>query len=81
MSNKKNVLCFEMLNNEDLKVQVEGNTDDLSSMIASAIIQSEELDHLFRVAMMKVVMKINEQEESEDSYIEQLIKNGVTAQA
>lgn len=80
MSNKKNILLFEMVN-EGLKVHIEGNTDDLSSMIASAIIQDENIDKVFRAAMLKVVMGLNDEEESDGDYIEQLIRNGVTAQA
>jgi hypothetical protein len=80
MSNKKNILLFEMVN-EGLKVHIEGNTDDLSSMIASAIIQDENIDKVFRAAMLKVVMGLNDENESEDDYVEQLIRNGVTAQA
>jgi hypothetical protein len=80
MSNKKNILLFEMVN-EGLKVHIEGNTDDLSSMIASAIIQDENIDKVFRAAMLKVVMGLNDEEESDGDYVEQLIRNGVTAQA
>ena len=80
MSNKKNIFSLEELN-EGLKVQVEGNLDTLSSMIASAIIQDKNIDELFRAAVLKVVMGTSNEEQSDDDYIEQLIKNGVTAQA
>ena len=80
MSNKKNIFSLEELN-EGLKVQIEGNLDTLSSMIASAIIQDKNIDELFRAAVLKVVMGTSNEEQSDDDYIEQLIKNGVTAQA
>ena len=79
MSNKKNIFSLEELN-EGLKVQIEGNLDTLSSMIASAIIQDENIDKVFRAAVMKIMMNTRD-EEQDDDYIEQLIKNGVTAQA
>lgn len=78
MSNKKNIVLLEEIG-DNLKVQIEGNLDTLSSMIASAIIQDKKIDELFRAAVMKVVMGTNDQ--NEDDYIEQLIKNGVSAQA
>jgi hypothetical protein len=76
---EKNILLLEMVNDQ-IKVQIEGNGGDLSSMIASAIIEDPSIDELFKAAMFKVVMQLREQE-SEDGYIEQLIKNGVSAQA
>jgi hypothetical protein len=76
---EKNILLLEMVNDQ-IKVQIEGNGGDLSSMIASAIIEDPNIDELFKLAMFKVVMRLKEQE-SEDDYIEQLIKNGVSAQA
>ena len=79
MSNKKNIFSLEELS-EGLKVQIEGNLDTLSSMIASAIIQDENIDKVFRAAVMKIMMNTRD-EEQDDDYIEQLIKNGVTAQA
>jgi hypothetical protein len=80
MSNKKNIFSLEEIG-DGLKVQVEGNLDTLSSMIASAIIQDKNIDDVFRAAIMKVVMGTSNEEQSDDDYIEQLIKNGVTAQA
>ena len=46
MSNKKNIFSLEELS-EGLKVQIEGNLDTLSSMIASAIIQDKNIDKVF----------------------------------
>lgn len=80
MSNKKNIFLLEEIG-DGLKVQIEGNLDTLSSMIASAIIQDKNIDEVFRAAVMKVVMNTSDEEQSDDDYIEQLIKNGVTAQA
>ena len=80
MSNKKNIFSLEELS-EGLKVQIEGNLDTLSSMIASAIIQDKNIDKVFRAAIMKIMMNTSNEEQSDDDYIEQLIKNGVTAQA
>ena len=79
MSNKKNIFSLEELS-EGLKVQIEGNLDTLSSMIASAIIQDKNIDKVFRAAIMKIMMNTRD-EEQDDDYIEQLIKNGVTARA
>ena len=76
---EKNILLLEMVNDQ-IKVQIEGNGGELSSMIASAIIEDPSIDELFKAAMFKVVMKLREQE-SEDDYIEHIIKNGVSAQA
>jgi hypothetical protein len=76
---EKNILLLEMVNDQ-IRVQIEGNGGDLSSMIASAIIEDPSIDELFKAAMFKVVMQLREKE-SEDDYIEQLIKNGVSAQA
>jgi hypothetical protein len=80
MSNKKNIFSLEELS-EGLKVQIEGNLDTLSSMIASAIIQDKNIDKVFRAAIMKIMMNTSNEEQSDDDYIEQLIKNGVTARA
>lgn len=80
MSNKKNIFSLEELN-EGLKVQIEGNLDTLSSMIASAIIQDKNIDKVFRAAIMKIMMNTSNEEQSDDDYIEQLIRNGVTARA
>lgn len=79
MSNKKNIFLLEEIG-DGLKVQIEGNLDTLSGMIASAIIQDKNIDELFRAAVLKVVMN-DKQEQSDEDFIEQLIKNGVTAQA
>jgi hypothetical protein len=76
---EKNILLFEMVNNQ-IRIQIEGNAGELSSMIASAIIEDPSVDDLFKAAMFKVVMKLKEQE-SENDYIEQLIKNGVSARS
>jgi hypothetical protein len=76
---EKNILLLETVN-EHLKVQIEGNADQLSNMIAAAIINDPNIDDLFKLAMFKVVVMLDKQE-SEDDYIEQLIKNGVSAQA
>jgi len=75
----KNILLLETVS-EHLKVQIEGNADQLSNMIAAAIISDPNIDELFKLAMFKVVVMLDKQE-SEDDYIEQLIKNGVSAQA
>ena len=80
MRNKKNIFSLEELS-EGLKVQIEGNLDTLSSMIASAIIQDKNIDKVFRAAIMKIMMNTSNEEQSDDDYIEQLIKNGVTARA
>lgn len=79
MSNKKNIFLLEEIG-DGLKVQIEGNLDTLSGMIASAIIQDKNIDELFRAAVLKVVMN-DKQEQSDEDFIEQLIKNGVAAQA
>jgi hypothetical protein len=76
---EKNILLLEMVNDQ-IRVQIEGNGGDLSSMIASAIIEDPSIDELFKAAMFKVVMQLREKE-SEDDYIEHLIQNGVSAQA
>ena len=77
--NEKNILLFEMVNDQ-IRIQIEGSSGELSSMIASAIIEDPSVDSLFKAAMFKVVMKLKEQE-SENDYIEQLIKNGVSARS
>jgi len=77
--NEKNILLFEMVNDQ-IRIQIEGKGGELSSMIASAIIEDPSVDELFKAAMFKVVMRLKEQE-SENDYIEQLIKNGVSARS
>jgi len=77
---EKNILLFEMVNDQ-IRIQIEGNGGELSSMIASAIIEDPSIDELFKAAMLKVIMRLREQESEEDDYIEHIIKNGVSAQA
>ena len=77
---EKNILLFEMID-EQIRIQIEGNGGELSSMIASAIIEDPSIDELFKAAMLKVIMRLREQESEEDDYIEHIIKNGVSAQA